>query len=98
MNPATGTASGRDGSEPIDTGLDAVTGAFSYSGRWIAQALIDAGRSVRTLTGHPARAGTDSPLEVVPLSMEDPPALVEALRGVTTLYNTYWVRFAAGGI
>ena len=92
------TASGRDASEPIDTGLDAVTGGFSYSGRWIAQALIEAGRSVRTLTGHPARAGNDSPLEVAPLSFENPPALVEALRGVTTLYNTYWVRFAAGGI
>jgi hypothetical protein len=38
-----------------DTGLDVVTGAFSYSGSAIAQALIAGGRTVRTLTGHPER-------------------------------------------
>ena len=38
-------------------GFDVVTGAFSYSGGAIARRLLDAGRSVRTLTGHPDRAG-----------------------------------------
>jgi NADH dehydrogenase len=77
-----------------DTGLDAVTGAFSYSGRAIAAALIDSGRQVRTLTGHANRATSASPIEVRPLNFDDQIGLVESLQGVTTLYNTYWVRFA----
>jgi uncharacterized protein YbjT (DUF2867 family) len=75
-----------------DTGLDAVTGAFSYSGRSIADALLASGRRVRTLTGHPDRAPLDTPLEVRPLDFGG--NLVDALEGTTTLYNTYWVRFA----
>ena len=45
-----------DDSQLVDTGVDAVTGAFSYSGRAIAQRLLDSGRTVRTLTGHPQHA------------------------------------------
>ncbi len=77
-----------------DTGLDVVTGAFSYSGRSIARASMDQGRRVRTLTGHPDRAPFDSAIEARPLDFDDQLGLVESLRGATTLYNTYWVRFA----
>jgi NADH dehydrogenase len=77
-----------------DTGLDVVTGAFSYSGRAIAAALTDAGRRVRTITGHPDRAPQGSTLEVRPLNFDDQLGLVASLEGATTLYNTYWVRFA----
>jgi nucleoside-diphosphate-sugar epimerase len=80
--------------EESDTGLDVVTGAFSYSGRAIAAALTDAGRRVRTLTGHPGRAPEGSPLEIRRLDFDDQLGLVASLEGVTTLYNTYWVRFA----
>jgi nucleoside-diphosphate-sugar epimerase len=75
-------------------GFDVVTGAFSYSGAAIASALLARGRSVRTLTGHPNRASDVSPIEIRPLAFDDQPGLVESLRGATTLYNTYWVRFA----
>jgi NADH dehydrogenase len=71
-----------------------VTGAFSYSGSAIASALTASGRQVRTITGHPDRATGDSPIEVQPLDFDDQLGLVESLRGATTLYNTYWVRFA----
>jgi len=71
-----------------------VTGAFSYSGHAIASELISAGRRVRTLTGHPERAPGDSPIDTRALAFTDPDALAEALTGATTLYNTYWVRFA----
>jgi uncharacterized protein YbjT (DUF2867 family) len=81
-----------------DTGLDVVTGAFSYSGRAIASALTEAGRSVRTLTGHPDRAPQGSPVEARPLDFDDQLGLVASLKGATTLYNTYWVRFAHGRI
>ena len=77
-----------------DTGLDVVTGAFSYSGAALASALHGAGRRVRTLTGHPRRAPEGTAVEVCPLDFDDPLALVTSLSGVTTLYNTYWVRFA----
>jgi len=77
-----------------DTGLDVVTGAFSYSGRAIAKALIDSGRTVRTVTGHPERSVGNPGIEVRPLDFDDQLGLVESLRGATTLYNTYWVRFA----
>lgn len=77
-----------------DTGIDAVTGAFSYSGKAIAGALLQAGRRVRTLTGHPGRAPEATPIEAHPLDFDDPVQLCRSLEGVTTLYNTYWVRFA----
>jgi uncharacterized protein YbjT (DUF2867 family) len=74
--------------------LDVVTGAFSYSGKAVAQALLDSGRHVRTLTGHPERATENSPIETRSLDFDDQIGLVSSLEGVTTLYNTYWVRFA----
>ena len=80
-----------------DTGTDVVTGAFSYSGGAIAAALLGAGRDVRTLTGHPDRAPAGSPIAAHPLDFDDRAGLVAALTGATTLYNTYWVRFARGG-
>jgi len=77
---------------------DAITGAFGYSGAAIARRLLAAGREVRTLTGHPDRAPADSPITVRPLDFTDPAGLTESLRGVDTLYNTYWVRFAHGKV
>lgn len=79
-----------------DTGLDVVTGAFSYSGRAIAAELSRCGRRVGTLTGHPDRADADPSVEVHPLDFADLPGMVRSLEGATTLYNTYWVRFARG--
>ncbi|MGO8862318.1 MAG: SDR family oxidoreductase [Acidimicrobiales bacterium] len=81
-----------------DRGLHAVTGAFSYSGRAITATLLDSGCRVRTLTGHPGRAPSGSPVEVRPLDFDDQLGLVGSLEGVTTLYNTYWVRFAHGSV
>jgi nucleoside-diphosphate-sugar epimerase len=77
-----------------DTGLDVVTGAFSYSGDAIGRALLGSGRRVRTITGHPSRFRSGTPIEVRPLDFDDQIGLTESLRGATTLYNTYWVRFA----
>ncbi|HEV8064101.1 MAG TPA: NAD(P)H-binding protein, partial [Acidimicrobiales bacterium] len=80
-------------------GLDAVTGAFSYSGRAIARELGEQGRRLRTLTGHPERAArSSSDIEVAPLSFSNPVALAHSLEGVDTLYNTYWVRFPRGPV
>jgi NADH dehydrogenase len=74
--------------------VDVVTGAFSYSGAAITRELHASGRRVRTLTGHPDRAPRGTEVDVRPLDFDDPAGLTRALRGVDTLYNTYWVRFA----
>ncbi len=37
------------------TELNVVTGAFSFSGSFIAERLLAEGKAVRTLTGHPGR-------------------------------------------
>ncbi len=81
-----------------DSGLDAVTGAFSYSGSVIARRLLQAGRQVRTLTGHPGRRGHQPDIEVFGLDFDEPARLAAALQGVNTLYNTYWVRLARGSV
>ncbi len=77
-----------------DTGLDVVTGAFSYSGSAIATALLQEGRRVRTITGHGGRAPAGTEIEQRPLDFDNHLELVASLEGATTLYNTYWVRFA----
>ncbi len=81
------------------TNIDVVTGAFSYSGRFIAAQLLERGRGVRTLTNHPR---PDQPLasriEAYPLDFSDSAALVTALTGTDTLYNTYWVRASYGSL
>ncbi|HUD79745.1 MAG TPA: NAD(P)H-binding protein [Streptosporangiaceae bacterium] len=80
------------------TQVDAVTGAFSYSGAAIARDLIQRGNQVRTLTGHTGRAPAGTPIEVRPLDFGDERELAASLAGVRTLYNTYWVRFAHGAV
>jgi uncharacterized protein YbjT (DUF2867 family) len=80
-----------------DTGIDLVTGAFSYSGSHIAQRLLESGRSVRTLTFHPDRPHPlQGRVEAFPYRFGDVAALARGLEGVTNLYNTYWVRFDHG--
>ncbi len=72
-----------------------VTGAFSYTGRYIARRLLAAGAQVLNLTGHPGRPDPfEGRVPVAPLDFRRPDVLVEALGGADVLYNTYWVRFA----
>jgi uncharacterized protein YbjT (DUF2867 family) len=80
-----------------DSNLDLVTGAFSYSGSYIAERLLARGRLVRTLTFHPDRAHPlREQVQAFRYTFADPGALTHALEGVATLYNTYWVRFNHG--
>lgn len=71
-----------------------VTGAFSFSGRYIAQRLLAAGKEVVTLT---SRLGTADPLaariEAHRLDFARPDELARAMTGADVLYNTYWSRF-----
>jgi NADH dehydrogenase len=75
-------------------GFHVVTGAFGYSGRWIAKLLLDRGVKVKTLTNAIGRDDPfDGSVEVMPLDFEDRDSLVQSLRGAEILYNTYWVRY-----
>jgi uncharacterized protein YbjT (DUF2867 family) len=79
------------------TNTDLVTGAFSYSGSRISELLIESGREVRTLTHHPEREHPlQASVQAWPYRFDDPLALARSLEGVSTLYNTYWVRFERG--
>jgi len=74
--------------------LHAVTGAFGYSGRYIAHRLLSAGYQVLTLTNaRPAADPFNGQVRVCPLDFTRPESLKDSLRGVRVLYNTYWVRF-----
>jgi len=77
--------------------VNVITGAFSYTGKYITRRLLAMGKAVRTLTGHP-----DNPnpfgerVRVFPFNFDKPEELVMSLQGATTLYNTYWIRFSHG--
>jgi uncharacterized protein YbjT (DUF2867 family) len=75
----------------------AVTGAFSYSGKYITRRLLARGEEVITLTGHPNRPDPfDGRVRAFPLNFTDASGLTSSLRGVDVLVNTYWVRFDKG--
>jgi uncharacterized protein YbjT (DUF2867 family) len=80
-----------------NTAVDLVTGAFSYTGSYIAERLLGSGRNVRTLTFHPDRAHPlKGRVQNFPYRFDDLAALTRSLEDVSTLYNTFWVRFDHG--
>lgn len=77
----------------------AVTGVFSYSGRFIAEELLGRGWEVVAL-GRRQPPPTDAlagRVRFYPLLLSDEDELVTALSGCDALFNTYWVRFEHGG-
>ncbi len=73
----------------------AVTGAFSYSGKYITKRLLDRGEEVITLTNHPSRDPFNGKVKSYPLDFDEA-SMTESLQGVDVLVNTYWVRFDKG--
>ena len=74
----------------------AVTGAFSYSGKYITKRLLDCGEEVITLTAHPNRPDPfDGKVKAYPLDFDEA-GMTRSLQGVDVLVNTYWVRFDKG--
>ena len=74
--------------------IHAVTGAFGFSGKYIARRLLDRGYRVKTLTDsvHRKHPFGDA-IEVHPFHFDEPKKLEASLKDVRVLYNTYWVRF-----
>ena len=78
----------------MDEEIHAVTGAFGYSGKYIAKRLIDNGHRVITITNSLDRKNPfGGNIKIFPFNFDEPDKLEKTLHGVSVLYNTYWVRF-----
>jgi len=78
---------------------DAVTGATSFTGRFIAERLVAGSRSVIDLTRDPRATHPLGELaSSAALDFDHPDRLTRTLEGVDTLYNTFWIRFERGPI
>ncbi len=74
--------------------IHAVTGAYGYSGKYIAHRLLAEGQTVITLTNSTQRENPfGQQLAAYPFGFDEPDKLAAALENVKVLYNTYWVRF-----
>ena len=72
----------------------AVTGAFGFSGKYIAQRLLALQHEVITLTNSPQRPNPfGGSIKAFPYNFSEPHELEKSLRGIDALINTYWVRF-----
>lgn len=71
-----------------------VTGAFGFSGKYIAQRLLNKNIPVKTFTNSINRKNDfKNKIIVSPYHFEDTEKMANELAGVSVLYNTYWVRF-----
>jgi NADH dehydrogenase len=76
-----------------------VTGAFSYTGKYITRHLLDKGAEVITLTNHPNRPDSfGGRVKAFPLDFARESHLATSLSGADVLVNTYWVRFDRGKV
>lgn len=74
--------------------IHVVTGAFGFSGKYIAKRLLEAGYEVRTLTNSFNRENPfEGKVKAYPFNFDNPEKLIESLKGASVLYNNYWVRF-----
>ncbi len=77
-----------------DQSIHVVTGAFGYSGKYIARRLLAEGRTVTTLTNSVHRANDFAgQITALPFNFDRPDELARSLHNCEVLYNTYWVRF-----
>jgi nucleoside-diphosphate-sugar epimerase len=72
----------------------AVTGAFGFSGKYIARHLLALRHEVITLTNSPDRPNPfGGSIRAVPYNFPKPNELQKSLLGIDVLVNTYWIRF-----
>ncbi len=79
---------------PMKEGFQVLTGALGYTGKAVAERLLERGVRLRTLTNSPDRPNPfGDAIDIKPLAFDDVDALARSLDGADVLYNTYWVRF-----
>lgn len=88
------------------SGTAAITGALSFTGRYLTTHLLDNGlvSSIINLSSRkqPISSHNLSPnhlekITSVPLTFHDPTSLSKSLENVDVLYCTYWIRYAHDG-
>ena len=83
----------------------AITGALSYTGRYLTQSLLSSNRATsivnfsRRTTPISSSLSADELTKISskPLPWGDDKAMSKSLEGVDVLYCTYWIRFERGG-
>jgi len=71
-----------------------VTGAYGFSGKYMARRLLDLRHEVITLTNSPNRSNPfGKSIKAFLYNFSEPHELEKSLRGVDALINTYWVGF-----
>lgn len=74
--------------------LNVVTGAFGYIGKYITRQLLQQGEEVITITTHKDKPNPfGNSVKAFSYNFNNPKDLTASLRGASTLYNTYWIRF-----
>ncbi|WP_417911834.1 hypothetical protein [Candidatus Electronema sp. TJ] len=74
--------------------IHAVTGAFGFSGKYLARRRLAERRKVITLTNSfQGKNSFGSAAQDFPFHVDAPPRMTEPLRGVSALCKTCWVRF-----
>lgn len=72
----------------------AVTGAFGYTGKYIANILIEKGEKILTFTNHKKNLKEfEDKIETFAYNFSDKSIMANVLKNVEVLYNTYWIRF-----
>lgn len=72
----------------------AITGAHSFTGRYVAEKLLAKGATIINLTNHPNRSWKLASDRIIDQSLTfSRPHLVQTLKGCDALVQTYWVRF-----
>ncbi len=71
----------------------AVTGAFSYTGKFVTKRLLARGEEIITLTNHPKRPDPfNGKVKTFPLDFDEA-GMAKSMQDADVLVNTYWVRF-----
>lgn len=81
----------------LNSEVNAVTGVSGFTGKHIARRLLAAGKKIINLTGHPDRPTEfGDAVESITYNFDNSAKLAKSLKGVSVLYNTYWIRFERG--
>ena len=76
----------------------AVTGAFSFTGRYVAKRLLDQGVRIRTLTRNPGRSDPfGGRVPAAPLDFSDPEGLRRSIQGRVSSTTPTGCGSGAGG-
>ncbi len=83
----------------MDGAAHIITGAYGFTGKYVAQMLLEKRLHIKTLTNHPLKDDAfGGRVEPLPFSFNEPAKLTASLRGCEALYNTYWIRFPRRGV